>query len=170
MAKSVNLAEYQRTLSARLRQSAAIPVAGAKLGLEFGGARYLVDVDGVAEVAPNLEVTPVPFVQPWFLGIADIRGIIHGVIDLEVFAGGDGARGETEKHYVVSGRPFELRTALLVRRVLGLRRVEAWRKLEPIPPGPAWITAAYVDEREQSWREISLKALLGHPDFLQIAL
>ncbi|MGZ8216092.1 chemotaxis protein CheW [Methylomagnum sp.] len=169
MAKIVNLAEYQKTIAARIQQSVSAPAVGAKLGLEFGGAKYLVDVGEFSEVIPDLEVTPVPFTQPWFLGVADIRGLIHGVVDMGKFAKTGNVRGELGRHYVVSGPQFELRSALLVQRVLGLRRVDEWRQVRMVPTGPAWIKGHFIDEQEETWQEISLKELLGHPDFLQIA-
>lgn len=169
MAKIVNLAEYQRAIATRIQESVSAPAVGAKLGLEFGGGKYLVDVGEFSEVIPDLEVTPVPFTQPWFLGIADIRGLIHGVVDMGAFASRGGARNESGRHYVVSGPQFELRSALLVQRVLGLRRVDGWRQVRMAPAGPAWIKGHFVDEHDETWQEISLKELLGHPDFLQIA-
>lgn len=169
MAKIVNLAEYQKAIAARIQESVSAPATGAKLGLEFGGGKYLVDVGEFAEVTPGLEVTPVPFTRPWFLGVADIRGLIHGVVDMGAFVSGGSIRSESGRHYVVSGPQFELRSALLVQRVLGLRRVDDWRQIRTDPAGPAWIKGHFVDEHDEAWQEISLKELLGHPDFLQIA-
>ncbi len=169
MVKIVNLAEYQKTIATRLRESASAPAAGARLGLEFGGANYLVEVGEFSEVAPNLEVTPVPFTRPWFLGITDIRGLIYGVIDMAIFTGAENTRNEASKHYVVSGSQFESRTALLVQRVLGLRRVEEWREVSPPPSAPPWIVASYLDEKGEPWWELSVRELVRHPDFLQIA-
>lgn len=169
MAKIVNLAEYQKTIAARIQQSVSAPVSGAKLGLEFGGGKYLVDVEEFSEVIPDLEVTPVPFTRRWFMGIADIRGLIHGVVDMGAFVRPDNPRHEPGKHYVVSGPQFALRTALLVRRVLGLRRIDEWRPLRTPPGGESWIKGRFVDEQDETWQEISLKELLESPEFLQIA-
>lgn len=169
MAKIVNLAEYQKAIATRIQESVSAPATGAKLGLEFGGSKYLVDVGDFAEVIPDLEVTPVPFTRPWFLGIADVRGLIHGVVDMGTFVNGGSIRSESARHYVVSGSQFELRSVLLVQRVLGLRRIDDWHQVRTDPAGPTWIKGHFVDEHDETWQEIGLKELLGNPDFLQIA-
>ena len=73
MAARISLRDYQRELAARL-QTAASRQAASKLGLQAGAEAWLVDLAEAGEVVPVPPVTPVPLAQPWFRGVANIRG------------------------------------------------------------------------------------------------
>jgi twitching motility protein PilI len=82
-ARRTRLRLYQEQLLERMQ--AAKNGAGAsvaQLGLAIGGARYLVDLAEVGEIVAPVPVTPVPLTRPWYLGLANVRGSLLGVIDL----------------------------------------------------------------------------------------
>jgi twitching motility protein PilI len=58
-----------------------------QLGVEIGGERYLLDLLEAGEIVPVPALTSVPLTQPWYLGLANIRGSLVGVIDLARFFG-----------------------------------------------------------------------------------
>ena len=55
------------------------------LAFESGGERWLVDLADAGEVLPVPPLSDVPLTQPWFLGIANIRGTLFSVTDLAAF-------------------------------------------------------------------------------------
>jgi twitching motility protein PilI len=107
MAERLSLKDYQRGLAERLREAGAGRMA-SKLGVQLGTETWLVDLGDAGEVLPVPAVTPVPLTQPWFKGVANVRGNLYSVIDFPAFLG-------------VGGGPWANSRLLL----LGERR--AWR-------------------------------------------
>ncbi|EFK97434.1 Twitching motility signal transduction protein, partial [sediment metagenome] len=115
-----------------------------------------------------------PHTQPWFAGVANLRGGLHGVVDLAAFLGlraaapGEGVR---EQGRLVALNPaLGSQCALLVDRLAGLRGAE---QLRAEPPGaaarPAFAGAVWCDAEGRAWQEIDLAALAANEQFLGIA-
>jgi twitching motility protein PilI len=148
------LAEYQVELLERMQ--AARTTSGARahqLGVEIGGVRYLLDLLEAGEIVPAAPLTPVPLTQPWYLGLANVRGNLVGVIDLARYFGQAqaavpaGAGGRLVTFSPALGMPC----ALLVSRVFGLRHTG--------------------DGHEHiEWTPLSLAALVREERFLHIGL
>ena len=62
-----------------------------QLGVEIGGVRYLLDLLEAGEIVPVPALASVPLTQPWYLGLANVRGNLVGVVDLARYLGQDGA-------------------------------------------------------------------------------
>jgi twitching motility protein PilI len=63
----------------------------------IGGRLCLLDLTQISEIVPLQTATPVPLTQDWYLGLANIRGHLTGVIDLARYlqqAAGDAAPAE----------------------------------------------------------------------------
>ena len=61
--------------------------SGSAQWLAFAAShrRYLFALEHVGEVLQARDITKIPFTQPWFCGAVNVRGVLHGVIDLEAF-------------------------------------------------------------------------------------
>jgi twitching motility protein PilI len=126
----IDLRAFQQELSERLKHKTAAEVGNLRLALECGGRHWLVRLADTGEVLPVPPVTPVPMTKPWFLGIANVRGALHGVIDFAALLGGAGvarsagAVGAGQARLVLLGPRFvDVRAGLMVERVLGLRNL-----------------------------------------------
>ena len=87
-ARRSRLRLYQEQLLEKMQ--AARTGAGAsagQLGLAIGATRYLVDLLEVGEIVAPAPLTVVPLTQPWYLGLANVRGSLLGVIDLARYLG-----------------------------------------------------------------------------------
>ena len=60
--------------------------------------RYLFALEHVGEVLPAREISAVPFTQPWFCGATNVRGVLHGVVDLSLFLSLYKARSAETRH------------------------------------------------------------------------
>ena len=54
----------------------------AWLAVESNGNRYLLPLVQSGEIFPWSAVQTVPYTKPWYMGVANLRGGLHGVIDL----------------------------------------------------------------------------------------
>jgi twitching motility protein PilI len=168
MAARLSLRDYQLELSARLQRTETDDRAASKLGVEAGGAGWLVDLTEAGEILPLPPVSAVPLARPWFRGVANIRGNLYSVVDFGAFLGGEAtAVGDQARLLLISDR-FRAGCALLVSRSLGLRKSGA---LEPHPrrAESRWTRAEYSDAEGRRWNELDVPALLRDPEFLDVS-
>ena len=167
MSGAITLRDYQRELAERLR-SAGSARQPSKLGLQIGGEAWLVDLADAGEVLPVPRIAPLPLTQPWFRGVANIRGNLCSVVDFPAFLGrGQATLGEHAR-LLLFGERFRLGAGLLVERSLGLRNPA---QLQPVEGEPgAWARACYADADGRQWKELDVPRLVAHPDFLAIGI
>ncbi len=173
MADRKHLREFQARLSERLRQAAAEPVQAARLGVQAGSRRLLVELSEAGEItACSGAITPVPLAQDWFMGLVNLRGSLFGVCDLARFAGGDFTPNTKEARLVAFAPRLNLNGAILVDRMLGLQNVSTMAGAEDDPAegaGHPWLGREWIDEQGHRWTELSLERLAGNARFLGVS-
>lgn len=172
MARKIRLREYHQEVIARLQglaESGTTPIS-SKLGIEVGGAPWLVDLAAVSEVIAVPDFIPVPLTRTWYRGLANIRGNLYGIVDASLFLGAAPTPAGLDNRLLLPHARFRTNCGLLVKKVLGLRNLT---ELEPLPDaeGPApWVAGEFTDTAGTRWTELDLAALMASPEFLNIAL
>src|SRR5258706_15006620 len=88
MARKRSLRDYQIAVAERLRTVAQEGTAAAsKLGFMVGDARWILNLNEVAEVLPVPPIVTIPLTKPYFIGTCNVRGNLYGVIDFSAFMG-----------------------------------------------------------------------------------
>jgi twitching motility protein PilI len=158
-ARRARLRQYQEQLLERMQ--AARTSSGARahqLGVEIGGVRYLLDLVEAGEIVPLPPLAAVPLTQPWYLGLANVRGSLLGVVDLARYL--DPEAAPTAGTRLVTFSPnLGFPCALLVAKVVGLRHAA---DMTPADGG-------LRDADGQAWTPLSLAALAHEERFLQVA-
>jgi twitching motility protein PilI len=173
MSSKQALREFQNRLAQRLQSARTTGVAASWLAVEAGASRLLLPLDHAGEIFSWTDVRKVPYVQPWFMGVVNLRGGLYGVADLAFFLQGHGdQRSEsalTQCRLVTLNRLLETNCVLLVDRLLGLRTTAAFAASAPAGNGaPSYFGHVYTDLDGRSWRELNLQLLSRHPAFLGI--
>lgn len=174
MANREALRELQARLAGRLQAARTEGVQASWLAVESGGAKFLFPLSQSGEIFPYANTLPVPYTQPWFLGVANLRGGLYGVVDLASFVSGkapvqrsDATRAESR--LVALNSALEINCALLIDRLAGLRNMDAFSSSSPPPDGaPDYFGTGYTDAGGTHWQEINLQALSQQPTFLSI--
>jgi len=182
MAKRQSLKELQERLAQRLSVAKTQAVTAAWLAVESHGNRYLLPLVQSGEIFPWAAVQRVPYTKPWFVGVANLRGGLHGVIDLAALVQSGSsisplALDVTQSDRITSeSRLVSLHTALGVNaviwidRLLGLRSAAAFSGFGARPDGaPSYFNRSLVDTHGLTWQELDLQVLVGEPEFLAIA-
>lgn len=175
MANREALRALQSRLATRLQAARSEGVQASWLAVEAAGARYLFPLAQSGEIFPFTSAQPVPYTQHWFLGVANLRGGVYGVVDMGSFVGGraPAARsdaGRAESRLVAFNAALEVNCALLIDRLAGLRNPEAFRSSSEPPAGsPGYFGSGYTDANGAYWQEINLQALSQQPQFLSIS-
>ncbi|NVM74973.1 twitching motility protein PilI [Duganella sp. SG902] len=157
------LRQYQVQLLERMQAAkSGATESGRELGVLIGGRPCLLDLTQISEIVPPQPVTPVPLTHDWYLGLANIRGHLTGVIDLARYrqqAPGDAAPSERRLITFAPGLGFNC--ALRVERVLGLRKLAGME---------AVAGDEFRDGEGQSWLRLDLAQLVREPRFVQVGL
>ena len=165
----------QLRLIERLRTAGSQPQRRAWLAVQAGQAGYLLPLAEAGEIFTEARIMPLPHTQPWFQGVANLRGDLHGVVDLEAFLGGHRrsarlAGTATRSARLVCLNPgLGAQCALRVDDLLGLRHPEELQPEEPLPGvQPTFARRRWRDGQGRSWLEIDLAALAANDAFLGI--
>jgi len=174
MANREALRELQSRLAERLQLARTEAQAAAWLAVECAGVGLLLPLPGAGEIFAVGTLLPVPHTRPWFVGVANLRGGLHGVVDMAAFLGlraAQRADAVRENARLVTLNPaFGAHCALLVDRLAGLRSVGQLRaEVVEDAPRPDFATALWCDAEGRRWQEIDLEALARHEQFLGIA-
>lgn len=168
MAKKISLREFQEHLATRLAGAARGEAEPALLGVQAGGENWLLELFDAGEIVPLPPITSVPLTHPWYVGLANIRGTLYSVSDFAAFFGGDPTPHNANARLVLVGARHGSNAALLVTRLLGLKRREGLTSLPALESAPAWAREQVEDSEGRRWRKLSVPILLADPEFMQI--
>jgi twitching motility protein PilI len=175
MAKREALRELQSRLAERMQaaRTQARPVSW--LAVECRGQGLLFPLQQAGEIFSLVPLLPVPHTRPWFAGVANLRGGLHGVVDLGAFLGMPGraaalAEGARDQARLVAFNPaIGLNCALMVDRLAGLRSAEQLQvDSESLGQRPAFAGQRLRDADGRGWQEIVLSSLAQDDQFLGI--
>lgn len=85
MAKREALRDLQARLAERLQAVRSQPRGVSYLAVESAGHGFLLPLEQAGEIFGVGPLVPVPHAVPWFLGVANLRGHVYGVVDLARF-------------------------------------------------------------------------------------
>ncbi|MDR0275383.1 MAG: chemotaxis protein CheW [Burkholderiaceae bacterium] len=174
MATKQTLREFQSYLAQRLVAAQTSGKTASWLAVQAGQARLLLPLSHAGEIFSWSGVQRVPYARDWFLGVANLRGGLFGVIDLGALLGGQPAGRHTESDLAQSrllalNPVLETNSALLVDRLLGLRTMDSFAASNaPGADAPPYHGHVYTDADGSRWQEVNLQALSQHPVFLDI--
>jgi twitching motility protein PilI len=171
MANKQALRDLQARLAERL-QAARTQVRGQSwLAIECSGRGFLLPLREAGEIFALTPILPVPYSHRWFLGVANLRGHLHGVVDLAGFLGiKTHEAGREQSRLVGFNAALDINCVLMVDKLSGLRSDD---ELTPEPQDdavarPAFAGAVLRDANGRLWQELNLAALGGDEAFLKI--
>jgi twitching motility protein PilI len=150
-----------------LREAQAEAEPTSRLGVQAGGGNWLLKLDDAGEMLPLPEFSAVPLTKSWYLGLANIRGVLASVVDFAAFMGAEHTVRTPDCRLLLIAERFNSFSGLLMSRMLGLKNVQAMQAAEKAAE-KSWIGAAYRDEDGRLWQELDMSALVTHDDFLQV--
>ena len=173
MADRQALRDLQARLADRLRATKTEERKLSWLAVECGAERHgiLFPLSEAGEIFAMAPLMRVSHTHRWFLGVANLRGAVNGVIDLAGFLGlRTAVEAPPEQARLIGlNAAFEINCALLVDGLAGLRNAEQLSLLAPDPrPRPLFAGDRYRDEQGRVWQELKLSALAVDEAFLAI--
>jgi twitching motility protein PilI len=116
-------------------------------GVQFvlHGRELLASMGDVTEIVSLPSVTKIPGVRPWVLGMANMRGMLLPVIDLERFLYGESTRAMDTQRRLLVVEFDEVFAGLVVESVIGMRHYWVDEKAAELP---SWLDnkiSPYID-------------------------
>jgi twitching motility protein PilI len=170
MANKQALRELQTRLAERLQAARTEPLAKSWLAVECSSRGFLFPLRDAGEIFAMAPMVPVPHSHRWFLGVSNLRGHLHGVVDLASFLGVKSSEPSRDQARLVGfNQSFDINCVLLVDRLAGLRSEEELTpEGEEVGTRPAFAGARYRDASARVWQELNLAELAGDESFLRI--
>jgi len=140
------------------------------IGFYLNGKPLLAKMTDVTEILPPPDTIRVPGVRNWVSGIANVRGALMPILDMQAFLGDNTGRGKKDSRVLVINKENIL-AGLLVQEVSGMRRFKPDKKKQTVLPEMGslepYLDGIFDDNRTQ-WSVFSVEKLVTHDRFLNV--
>ena len=163
--------QQARQAASELPQYAVDSAIWDGLVFSVSGVRVTAAMNELSEMLPMQQITRVPGAKPWMLGLANVRGSLLPIIDLQAFFGAKAVVPSKSARILVL-RLRGLVAGLLVPSVQGMRHFNIADRLpDARMQGPlgAYVFEAFGIDGE-IWPVISMHALAADPAFRSAAM
>lgn len=156
---------------AGLSQQDNIQGAWSGIGFRLADMHFLIPLDHSREVFPvPAQITPVPKSQQWIFGIANLRGDLLPIIDLQLYLQGVSAKIDKRSRIMVINHP-DVYSGLLVDEVYGLKHFQ--RPPESQQTGLHMNLRPYlrgiISQPDRQWYVLDFHKLADDPRFINAA-
>ena len=169
----VKLREFSTQLAQRLKEAPNLPTEPTRLAVRIGAESYLIEMALAGEIVSLPDISPVPWTRPWYRGLANVRGRLIGVVDLQQLTGREPLSAEQSQQVLVFGEALGVNAGILVTRAFGIRNLKDLTLLDgsAAPQSrPDWERARYRDNDGLTMTELELRELAKSPSFASIGL
>ncbi len=169
--------EILNRLDQRFRKnSSGLPVAKAVvddwigIGFAINDIPLIAKMDDVSEILPPPETIRVPGVAPWVKGLANIRGSLMPVLDMNGYLYGKPTNIRKESRILIINK-LGIVAGLLVDEVYGLRRFKPEEHQKQIKQDAGsvgeYLAGTFVDQVRR-WNVFSVEKLARTEQFLRV--
>jgi len=167
------LQEYDRRCRANAR---GLPVGEiveddwVGIGFKLNGKQLIAKMADVTEILPPPETIRVPGVQAWVKGLANVRGTLVPILDMQAYLSGVFTLPGKDRRILIINKD-NIMAGLLVEEVFGMRRFKPELKESSNPPGmeqlEPYLDGAFNDSQVQ-WSIFDVEKLVNHERFLRV--
>lgn len=166
---SRSLKEYQSSILTRLeqaREAGAVDSSG-HLGVMVADKHVLISMEEIVETLPLLTIDPVPLVKPWFLGMANVRGVLYAINDLSELVFSESTKLSSNSRVILLNGDIATHVGFVIDRLIGLRNISTMQSVRVETDTTMGVKAErYEDDQHQLWHLIDFKKLVQSPTFI----
>lgn len=166
-----------QSLDQRCRQNASgLPVSSSivedwvGIGFQIDGIPLLAKMDDVSEILPPPKTIRVPGVKHWVKGLANVRGSLMPVLDMNTFLNDKDTSRKKENRILIINT-LGVAAGLLVEEVYGLRRFKhTEHRDEPATDVGAvgqYLGGVFVDQ-VRCWNVFRVDKLVKNEEFIRV--
>ena len=169
MDKRSTLRDYQTSILARLenaKKAGAEPPAGY-LGVVIGSKNILINLQEISETLPMMDIQRVPLVKPWFLGVANVRGVLYAINDLAQMLESKLTNISSNTRLVMVSEVITSNVAFVVDKMIGLRKLDDMQVCKvAVDESVCLKTQSYQDADNQIWHMLDCDKLVRSKEFV----
>lgn len=168
MAKRSQLREYQTNILARLENAkkAGAESSAGYLGVVIGTKNVLVNLQEISETLPVAEIHPVPIVKPWFLGVANVRGVLYAINDIAQLLEAKFTSISSNTRLLLISDSISSNVAFVVEKMIGLRNINDMKLHEVDSEESACLKVqTYQDDENRIWHMLDCDKLVRSKEF-----
>lgn len=168
MAKESQLREYQSSILARLENAkkAGAEAPAGYLGVVIGSKNVLVNLQEISETLPIEDIHRVPIVKPWFLGVANVRGVLYAINDLAQLLENTFTAISSNARLLLMSDAVTSNVAFVVDKMIGLRKLDEMKLCEEVAEETVCLKAqTYQDEESRIWHVLDCNKLVSSKEF-----
>lgn len=165
-----HLAQRYRVQAAGLPSQQEAVQTWSGIGFRMGERFFVAPMGEIGEVLHEPRHTLLPGVKKWVKGVANVRGRLLPIMDLNGFLGAE-LSALRKKRRVLVVEHQEVFAGLTVDEVFGMQHFPVDIFSEELPAVDENLKPFLygVFEREQPWLVFSPHALAQHPEFLNVS-
>lgn len=173
----VDLAQRSRRSARDLPSAIKVQPHWSGIGFIVLGQHFVAPIGEVSELLELPTYTKLPGVQPWILGVANVRGRLLPLMDLAFFFGGR-LDGQRRRHRVLVLEAGDLYTGLVVDAALGMQHFPTDTFSSAVPDidqaFESFVLGSYSKKQtaasdDQLWYVFSPAQLIAEPRFINAA-
>ena len=167
-----DIASRCRSRAAGLPEQQEARETWSGIGFRLGHQHFVAAMDEITEILKVPPVTRLPNVKPWVQGVANVRGRLIPVVDLDLFFDAPSQESLRNRHILVIEQQEQV-DGLIVDAVEGMQHFPVDEFSDTVPELPAAISAFirghYVRDN-RVWAVISMADLYEHEAFQDVAV
>jgi twitching motility protein PilI len=168
MSKQSQLREYQTSILARLENAkkTGTEASAGHLGVVIGSKNVLVNLREISETLPVADIHPVPIVKPWFLGVANVRGVLYAINDLAQLLEAKFTSVSSNTRLLLISDAVSPNVAFVVEKMIGLRNLNDMKPHEVESEESACLKEqTYQDDENRIWHMLDCDKLVRSKEF-----
>ena len=168
MDKRTTLRDYQTNILARLENAkkAGAESPAGYLGVVIGGKNVLINLQEISETLPMIDIQRVPLVKPWFLGVANVRGVLYAINDLGQMLENTLTTLSSDTRLVMVSEAITSNVAFVVSKMFGLRKLDEMQvRKEAVDDSVCLKTQSYNDSENLIWHILDCDKLVRSKEF-----
>ncbi len=164
------LRDFQQQIALRLQHAKQAGAhARSAIAVSTTHGHWLFDLAQMAEIIAPPDITPVPLVRPWYLGLIHHRSQLIGVVDLDACAGAPASNWQVNDRLLVLSAALPLHCAIRVSSVHTLLDLSRLRPAMADAGAPHWACERFHDGADpRCWSRVDVRSLLHDPHFIDI--
>lgn len=168
MSKQSQLREYQTNILARLENAkkAGAEAPAGYLGVVIGSKNVLVNLLEISETLPVVDIQRVPIVKPWFLGVANVRGVLYAINDLAHLLESTFTSISSNTRLLLMSDTVTSNVAFVVEKMIGLRNLNDMKPHQIVDEDNVCLKVqTYQDDENRVWYMLDCDKLIRSKEF-----
>lgn len=168
MSKQSQLREYQTNILARLENAkkAGAEAPAGYLGVVIGSKNVLVNLLEISETLPVVDIQRVPIVKPWFLGVANVRGVLYAINDLAHLLESTFTSISSNTRLLLMSDTVTSNVAFVVEKMIGLRNLNDMKPHQMVDEDNVCLKVqTYQDDENRVWYMLDCDKLIRSKEF-----